>query len=110
MVRTQAEVNQLAQEYISLASKVFKIDEAYLFGSYAYGKPKQYSDVDIALVSPDFEYIPEDILLKMLFKMARNIDPIIEPIPLTVEEKNNPQLGSIAIDIVKKGIRLNFGK
>ncbi|HPI41572.1 MAG TPA: nucleotidyltransferase domain-containing protein [Pseudobdellovibrionaceae bacterium] len=106
MVRTKDEVNKIIQDYISLTSKVFKVNDVYLFGSYAYGNPKKYSDIDIAIVSPDFEYLPEDVLLKMLFKMARNVDPIIEPIPLTLEDKENPQLGSIAVDIIKKGIKV----
>jgi len=106
VVRTKDEVNKIIQDYISLTSKVFKVNDVYLFGSYAYGNPKKYSDIDIAIVSPDFEYLPEDVLLKMLFKMARNVDPIIEPIPLTLEDKENPQLGSIAVDIIKKGIKV----
>jgi hypothetical protein len=34
--------------------------------------------------------ILEDVFLKMLFENARNINPTIEPIPLIVEEKENP--------------------
>lgn len=106
MVRTRAEVVDLAKRYEELVSKAFKVDSMYLFGSYAYGKPGKYSDVDIAIVSPDFENIPEVAVLKILFKMARHIDPIIEPVALTQEEIEKPQLGSVVIDILKKGTRL----
>lgn len=31
-----------------------RIERAYLFGSFARGTPREWSDIDVALVSPDF--------------------------------------------------------
>ncbi|MBF0361353.1 MAG: nucleotidyltransferase domain-containing protein [Oligoflexia bacterium] len=103
MVKSKDEVENLALLYVQEASKVFFIKKAYLFGSYVKNKATTYSDIDVALVSPDFEKIPETILLKMLFRLARHIDPLIEPIPITEDEISNPTLGTVAIDVVKEG-------
>ncbi|MBF0205412.1 MAG: hypothetical protein HQK53_00850 [Oligoflexia bacterium] len=77
-----------------------------MFVSYAKNCAHTDRDIDIALVSPDFEYIAYDILLKILLKIARHIDTAIEPVALTEDEINNPQLGSVAVDIAKEGRRL----
>ena len=106
MARSKDEVNQLVKRYSEMASTAFKIDGVYLFGSYAYGKPNKYSDIDVALVSPDFEYIPEDSLLKILFKMARHVDAKIEPVALTPDELQHPALGTVVVDIAQKGLRI----
>ncbi len=103
MLRKQDEIDKLITEYLKLVNKSFYIKNAFLFGSYAKGNPRPYSDIDIALVSPDFEDIPYDISLKILLRMARNIDSSIEPIALTENEIKNPVLGTIAFDILKTG-------
>lgn len=106
MLRTDQEVKELAMTYLELVSKAFFIQKMYLFGSYAKQSATQDSDIDIALVSNDFEGIPYESLLKILFKMARNVDPIIEVIPLNKDEFENPDQGSVAVDIKKEGIVL----
>ncbi len=41
--------------YIKTISKVIKIDKVILFGSFAKGNPHEYSDIDLAVVSPDLD-------------------------------------------------------
>ena len=38
-----------------LSKNNFKIDKAYLFGSYAKGTNNEWSDIDLAVVSENFE-------------------------------------------------------
>lgn len=59
-----------------------------IFGSYAKGKAKKYSDIDLCIVSPKFgkDSIAE---LQFLLKQSRNVDDRIEPIPLSPEEYQN---------------------
>jgi uncharacterized protein len=42
-------INEL-KDILFRINKTHNIREAYLFGSYAKGNPKQYSDIDIAIV------------------------------------------------------------
>lgn len=59
---------------ITLKAKLFvkrvkksgiKVDKAFLFGSYAKGRPKAYSDIDICIVSPNLgrDFIEETVRL-----------------------------------------------
>jgi uncharacterized protein len=47
----------IAQYLSSLRAHGFHIQEAILFGSYAKGQANQWSDIDLALVSQEFEGI-----------------------------------------------------
>ena len=64
------------------------VSEAYLFGSYAKGTWLKTSDVDLVVVSPDFEGMPYlkrlDLVNELQWK-AR-IRPLVEVIPLTPGE------------------------
>ncbi|MBA4394405.1 MAG: nucleotidyltransferase domain-containing protein [Desulfobacca sp.] len=56
------------------------IEAAYLFGSYAKGKGKEWSDIDVAVISSD---ISDDRLEERirLTKISSAIDSRIEPVP-----------------------------
>ena len=47
----------IAQYLTSLRDHGFQIQDAILFGSYASGQANQWSDIDLALVSSEFEGI-----------------------------------------------------
>ncbi|GAF27399.1 predicted nucleotidyltransferases [Moorella thermoacetica Y72] len=50
-----------------------RVDRAILFGSYASGKARKDSDIDVAIISPDLgrDRIEEMVFLK---KMAEQVD------------------------------------
>ena len=83
MVRTQDELNEIIKQYIEIVTKCFYVKKIILFGSYAHGKPHKDSDIDLAVVSPDFEYIPYEMSGKILFRLARFVDTSIEPVTFT---------------------------
>ncbi len=86
-----------------LRKRNIKIDEAYLFGSYAKGTATQWSDIDVALLTNKF--IGDSFDFKfMLMKIARDIDLSIEPHPYLRNEfkKENP----MAAEVIKTGIRI----
>lgn len=62
-----------------LNREAFRIDAVYLYGSYAKGKQHKWSDIDIAIISPEF---PEDNFDEMvrLSVIASQIDSRIEPV------------------------------
>jgi len=62
----------------------YQLDYAYLFGSHAKGTSNQWSDIDLAIVSPDFsEDLYEERLV--LMRLAAEIDDRIEPKPFRPE-------------------------
>ncbi len=52
---SQADINNIVIKFISIVSDEFPIKTAYLFGSYVKGNAREYSDVDLAIVSDKFE-------------------------------------------------------
>lgn len=62
----------------------FKITEAYIFGSYATGSADKWSDIDIAVVSPQIgnDRFEERIRLT---ELAATVDVRLEPLPFNHE-------------------------
>ncbi|MCX6270367.1 MAG: nucleotidyltransferase domain-containing protein [Bacteroidetes bacterium] len=99
----QAEVIDKVRRYVILVRQQFDISRVVLFGSYAKGNANQYSDIDVALVVKKmdkgfFEVEP------VLWKLRRQIDPLIEPV--LIEEDNDP--AGFLEEISKSGIEI-FG-
>ncbi|MFH1192441.1 MAG: nucleotidyltransferase domain-containing protein [bacterium] len=46
---------EIINNYISSINKKIDVAGVLLFGSYAYGKPKKFSDVDLVIISSDFQ-------------------------------------------------------
>ena len=72
------------QKYIEKISQYYKIEVIILFGSYAKGTENEDSDIDIAIISSDFNDIIEDGA--KLIGLTWKIDTIIEPHPITTED------------------------
>lgn len=92
------------KSYLSLLhDKDIPVLQVYLFGSYTKGKADEWSDIDLAIVTERF--IGDSFDFKfMLTKLARNIDPDIEPHPYLASEFNNTH--PVAAEILRNGERL----
>lgn len=75
------------QKYIEKISQYYKIEAIILFGSYAKGTENEDSDIDIAIISSDFNDIIEDGA--KLIGLTWKIDTRIEPHQITTEDYNN---------------------
>ncbi len=72
-----ANVEQKIQRLIQLVTKELRLEAVYLFGSIAKGDSHDCSDIDLAIVSPDFKGDSfEDS--KKLFPHVLNVDTGIE--------------------------------
>lgn len=71
-----------------LSKEKIVIEKAYLFGSYAKDSWIKTSDVDLIIVSRDFEGMPFTKRLDLINKVQwkTGISPFIEAIPLTPQE------------------------
>lgn len=89
-------VKKLLEE---LSKEKIVIEKAYLFGSYAKGSWIKTSDVDLVLVSRDFEGIPFTKRLDLVNRIQwkAGISPFIEAIPLTPQELEEKVQQSIVL-------------
>lgn len=99
-------IQKTVGEFIKeLKRKKIRITKVILFGSRASGRAHEDSDIDVAVVSPDFgkDRYREGA---MLFEIACNIDPRIEPVPISPSAYENDTWIPIIYEIRKNGIEL----
>lgn len=78
------EIMKSIKKYIEKVSKYYDIEAIILFGSYAKGTQREDSDIDIAIISSDFNDIIEDGA--KLIGLTWKIDTRIEPHPINTED------------------------
>lgn len=98
----QAEAINKVKAYARLLEKHFDLKKVYLFGSYAKDKPREDSDIDVAVVVKDIEGDFFSVN-PLLWKLRRQIDDRIEPILI---EKEHDEAGFLE-DIQKNGIEIS---
>jgi len=80
MDRKTRKVIAIAKQYIKeLRKNKIHVTRAYLFGSYANGQPHKYSDIDLAIIFPQFT----GVRFRDSAKIAQycwNVDVRISPI------------------------------
>jgi len=83
-----------------------KVTKVVLFGSRASGIAHEYSDIDVAVISPDFgkDRYREG---SNLFEIACAIDPRIEPVPISLSSYENDTWVPIIYEIRTNGIELH---
>ena len=85
-IKNVEKIKKTIQEYVRLLeADGFPVEKVLLYGSYAKGKSKRDSDIDICVVSPKFgkDTIKE---LQYLLKQTHDVDERIEPYPVSSKE------------------------
>ena len=95
-------VNAFVKE---LKKQKIKVVKVIIYGSRVSGKAHEYSDIDIAIISPDFGKDRYEEWVR-LFEIASKIDPLIEPVPISVESYKNDTWVPLIYEIRTKGIEL----
>ncbi|MBL7068198.1 MAG: nucleotidyltransferase domain-containing protein [Candidatus Marinimicrobia bacterium] len=85
----------------ALTSSGVHVDRVILFGSYAYGIPHEGSDIDLVVISPDFENKGLWERIKMVSKAIRIVFEPIQAIPMTPAEWERDD--SMIVEFAKKG-------
>ncbi len=104
MAKTKSKINIIAKHLAGrLESMDIRVQQIILFGSYANGKAKPYSDIDIAVISPSFE---GKNLLKIQEILGEAIYPLQQPIEAlgyTFREYKNVAPMSFLSEIIATG-------
>jgi predicted nucleotidyltransferase len=91
-------VKRLREEGIS-------VDRAILYGSYAVGKERRDSDIDVAIVSRGFgkDRVEEGMVLR---RIAGKVDPRLEPVPIAFEAFERDTWLPLIYEIKVNGLEL----
>lgn len=84
------DIVQIIEEYVKAVQEKYEIDAVYIFGSYAKGTQNEDSDIDVAIISADFNDRIADMVELLMLKTE--IDLRIEPHPFNRDEfeEDNP--------------------
>ncbi len=101
---TKRNGSKVIQNFLNEAKKEISIEKAILFGSYIKGKAKKHSDIDIAIISPDFYKLQPIRRLTLLGKIAwRAHATQIEALGYTPEEYRNTSKFDFLYEIKQSG-------
>ena len=101
-------IDELINRFGKELMKEIPIEKILLFGSYAIGNPDMDSDIDLVVVSPSFakgKYITH---MQYLFRKASKVSSLLEPIPATPAEVDNPDKRIFLGQIIKTAKIYNF--
>ncbi|MGB9592046.1 MAG: nucleotidyltransferase domain-containing protein [Candidatus Kryptoniota bacterium] len=102
----EREIIKKVREFVKeLKRQKIKVVKVIIYGSRISGKAHEYSDIDVAIVSPDFG---KDSYREgaRLFEIASKIDPRIEPVPISIKSYENDTWIPLIYEIRKNGLEL----
>lgn len=103
MVVTNVEIADVVRSVVGQLEPEVSAWKIILFGSYAGGLPKKWSDIDIAIVSPSFSGVPLWRRQEILAERLRDADVRLSPLGYSPEEFAEPGRHSFLREIIRTG-------
>lgn len=102
---SKAEAKKIVKKYAEkLKAEKYHFSAIYLFGSFAKGVPRKWSDIDVAVVSKEMDKNGDEASSK-LWKLRMGVDTRIEPHGFSPEDFKD-YWNPMAHEIKKTGIRV----
>ena len=101
---TEQQVKQIINEYLFKLEGKISIDKAILYGSYAKGCPREFSDIDLLIISKELlESKPKGSNGHYLNKLAGDYNVDLEIIGVHPNALNHPVTKSFFDEIINTG-------
>jgi predicted nucleotidyltransferase len=92
MVKTKADIDNIIKRYAKALSEKIDVDKVILVGPYAKGTADEWSDIEFAVISKDFEELNHLERLKVLSRATMNVDLFLMPVGgYTPDEYEHPE-------------------
>ena len=103
MVKTRKEIKKIILRFVDeIQALGIEVSQVILFGSYAKGSPRDFSDIDVAVVSPGFAKLDIFERQELLGRAHHRVREPLEPIGLTPKQVSEKQ--GFARAVVESGI------
>lgn len=99
----KSDILKIIERYAEETKKHFNVSSIILFGSYAKGTENEDSDIDIAIVSSDFDDVYD--CMAFLMGLTWDIDTRIEPHPIKTEDYENVTTPFVQ-EVINTGIKV----
>ncbi|MDO8616259.1 MAG: nucleotidyltransferase domain-containing protein [Dehalococcoidia bacterium] len=103
MVVAATELEAVIGEFVRLLAAAINVDAIVLYGSYANGRPHEDSDIDVAVISTDFEGVPMWKRQEIIALASLDRDRRLAPIGYPSSEYHNPGRHSFLREIIRTG-------
>ncbi len=103
MVTTKTEVGEAIADLVERLQVGLTVEAVVLYGSHANGTPGEYSDIDVAVVSPDFEGMSLPRRQELISELTVHRKRLLSPIGYPSSEYHNPGPHSFLREIVRTG-------
>lgn len=103
MVATATELKKSIDEFVGLLKAGIHVEAVVLYGSYVSGRPHEWSDMDLAVVSLDFEGLSMPERQRLISRLTLNRDHRVEAIGYPSSEYHNPGPHSFLREIIRTG-------
>lgn len=98
----EPDVLKTARNYIDAIQRSgIELEFVVVFGSQANGKNHKWSDIDLMVVSPEFDNMKDRSAVNRLWRLAARVDSRIEPIPCGSRQWREDDMSAI-IEIVRR--------
>jgi uncharacterized protein len=85
-VKQGANPDEVIRQAIEYLLQKIRIDQAVLFGFHARGEADEWSDVDLAVISPDFARMSHKKVIDLLVEVAVTVHSSVEIRPYTPKD------------------------
>jgi len=103
MLKESVSIEEITKEAAEYLSKYIIIYKFIVYGSYAYGEPREDSDIDIAVISEDFAGMSMIEKVELLSRVSLAVDSRIEVKGFSREEYDKALPGSLIRLIKQRG-------
>lgn len=103
MVTSATNLDQAIDEFIQSLKKAIPLEAVILYGSYVNGIPDEWSDIDLAVISPGFEDMRFALRQELLAKVAVRCNALLSPIGYPSSEYHNRGPQSFLEEIIRTG-------
>ncbi len=110
MALSKDKLDKIIKGFISKLEDEIPVKEVILFGSYAHGNAKEYSDIDLAIISNWFQDKKHIENMQYLSRLAAEYNSLIEALPFTAEEYRSLDKRTFLASIVKNGRRYSVDR
>ncbi len=102
MARTEDQIRAAVTEYVDALKPEIDVDRVILYGSYSAGVAREESDIDVAVVSPDFASLSPLEVIQVLARRMIHCDSMLMPVGYTPAQFHDPD-NSFAREIARTG-------
>lgn len=81
--KTTTHTEEIVRRAIEHLRQKIRVQQVVLFGSHVRGEADSWSDVDLAVISPDFSRMSHRKVMDLLVEVALVVDPSLEIRPYT---------------------------